>query len=76
MKEFSGREFLAWYSPFHTQVFSTYGLFNTTVLNEKVGYPEDLSTLAVGLYSEYHYFLKCSLLDRIVYIDAPLYVFR
>ena len=76
MREFTGREFLDWYSAFQTQVFSTYGLFETSVLKSTVGGFEELSTSAVGLYSEYLYLVKCALLDRIVYIDAPLYVFR
>jgi len=76
LKEFSGLEFLSWYSPFKTQVFSTYGLFDTATLKSRVGELEELNNEAVGLYSEYHYLVKCALLDRILYVDAPLYVFR
>ena len=74
--EFTGRGFLRWYSAFQTQVFPTYGLFDTEVLKNRLGGFEELIDTAVGLYSEYFFLIKCGLLDRIIYSNAPLYVFR
>jgi hypothetical protein len=76
LTEFTGREFLRWYSADRPQIASTFGLFDTDKLRSIVGNVESLSPSAIGLYSEFHYLAKCALLDRIVYIDAPYYVFR
>jgi glycosyltransferase involved in cell wall biosynthesis len=74
--EFTGREFLRWYSVDRPQTASTFGLFDIEKLRSIVGNVESLSPSAIGLYSEFHYLLKCALFDRIVYLDAPFYVFR
>ena len=74
--EFTGREFLQWYSADRPQIASTFGLFDTEKIRGTVGNVESLSPSVIGLYSEFHYLVKCALLDRIVYIDAPYYVFR
>ena len=74
--EFTGREFLHWYSADRPQIASTCGLFDTVKLRSTVGNVESLSPSAIGLYSEHHFLVKCGLLDRIVFIDAPFYVFR
>ncbi|MDD2852588.1 MAG: glycosyltransferase family 2 protein [Desulfuromonadaceae bacterium] len=74
--EFTGREFLCWYSARNPQLVSTAGLFDTTVLRSTVGGFEELSPSTIGLYSEFHFLVKCAMLHRIVYIDSPFYVFR
>jgi len=74
--EFTGREFLHWYSADRPQIAATCGLFDTIALRSIVGRYEELSPSAVGLYSEFLLLVKCALLGRIVYIDAPYYVFR
>lgn len=74
--EFTGPEFLRWYSGLRPQLFPTYGLFDTAVLRSKIGGFEELSNSAIGMYSEYLFLVKCALLDRMVYIDAPFYVYR
>ena len=55
---------------------STCGLFDTVQLRSIVGGVEELSDMAIGVYCEYLFLVKCALLDRIVFIDAPYYVFR
>lgn len=74
--ELTGREFLRRYSANRPEIASTYGLFDTVALKSIVGRCEVLSPSAIGLYSEYLFLVKCALLGRIVYIDAPFYVFR
>ena len=74
--EFTGRDFLRWYSADTPQIASTFGLFDADTLRSTVGKVEALSPSIIGLYSEFHYLFKCALLDRIVFIDTPFYVFR
>lgn len=76
MLELDGREFLQRYSASRPEIASTYGLFDTVALRSIVGGLEELSASAIGLYSEFLFLLKCALLGRIIYIDAPFYVFR
>jgi len=76
MTEFTGREFIRWYSVFRTKLFPTYGLFDTLILRDKLVGFEELSESAIGLYSEHLFLVKCALLDRIVYVDAPYYIYR
>jgi glycosyltransferase involved in cell wall biosynthesis len=74
--EFTGREFLRWYSPDKPQVASTFGLFDTSTLKNIVGRYEDLSPSVIGNYNDEYFLFKCALFDRIIFIDAPFYVFR
>ena len=76
ISEFTGREFIRWYSIFRTKLFPTYGLFDTLVLKNKLVGFEELGTSAIGLYSEQLFLVKCALLKRIIYVDAPFYVYR
>lgn len=76
MIEFTGRDFLRWYSARRPEIGSTCGLFDTNVLREKVGAVEELCTSAIGIYCEYLFLVKCAYVGRIVYIDAPFYVYR
>jgi len=76
MIEFNGRDFLSWYSARQPGIGSTCGLFDTDALREKVGAVDELCASAIGIYCEYLFLVKCALLGRIVYIDAPFYVFR
>jgi glycosyltransferase involved in cell wall biosynthesis len=74
--ELTGREFLRWYSESHPQIGSTCGLFDTTALRKTVGGVEELCSSVIGIYCEYLFLVKCALLGRIIYIDAPFYVYR
>jgi glycosyltransferase involved in cell wall biosynthesis len=74
--EFSGREFLRWYSPSRPQIASILGLFDTDVLRESVGELEELCPSAIGVYSEYLFLVRCALLGRIVFIDGPFVIYR
>lgn len=76
MIEFSGRDFLDWYSDRRPKVTSTSGLFHTATLRTVVGGVEALCASVIGFHCEYLFLVKCALLDRIVYLDAPGYVFR
>jgi len=76
MREFSGREFLDWYSDRNPKVTSTCGLFHTATLKSVVGGVEELCASAIGFHCEYLFLVKCAQLARIVYMDAPCYVFR
>jgi glycosyltransferase involved in cell wall biosynthesis len=74
--ELTGREFLRCYSDIRPEIGSTCGVFDTASLKSKVGGVEELCASAIGIYCEYLFLVKCALLDRIVYIDAPFYVYR
>lgn len=77
MTKFTGREFLRWYSAFRIKMYPTYGLFDTAVLRSKLGgFVELNNSAAVGLYSEHLLLVKCALLDRVIYVDAPYYIYR
>lgn len=76
MIEFTGREFLRWYSSRRPKLASTTGLFDTVALKNIVGGVEELCDAVIGVYCEYLFLVKCALLGRIVYMDAPFYVFR
>jgi hypothetical protein len=41
-----------------------------------VGGVEELCCSTIGLYCEYLFLVKCALFEKIVYLDAPLVVFR
>lgn len=74
--EFTGREFLHRYSATQPEIGSTCGLFDTDALKSVVGGVEELCTSAIGVYCEYLFLVRCALLGRIIYIDAPFYVYR
>lgn len=74
--ELTGREFIGWYSACRPEIASTSGLFDTAALRSIVGGVEELCNTAIGIYCEFLFLVKCGLLDRIIYIDAPFYVFR
>jgi glycosyltransferase involved in cell wall biosynthesis len=74
--EFTGREFLRGYSPRQPRIVSTYGLFETAVLRDVVGGVEELCTSTIGVYCEYLFMVRCALLDRIVFMDAPFVLIR
>jgi glycosyltransferase involved in cell wall biosynthesis len=76
INEFTGREFIRWYSIFRTKLFPTYGLFDALAIKNKLGGFEELGDSAIGLYSEQLFLVKCALLDSIVYVDVPYYVYR
>jgi glycosyltransferase involved in cell wall biosynthesis len=76
MIEFTGRDFLRWYSARRPKIASTCGFFDAAALKKVVGGVEDLCGAAIGIYCEYLFLVRCALLGRIVYIDAPYYVFR
>jgi glycosyltransferase involved in cell wall biosynthesis len=72
----SGREYLHKYFTHQLKIISTCGLFETVSLRNIVGGVEELCTSAIGLYSEYLLLVRCALLGRIAYIDAPFVIFR
>jgi hypothetical protein len=74
--ELTGREVLSRYSAGRLEIGSTCGLFDTAALRNIVGGVEELCASAIGVYCEYLFLVKCALLGRIVYIDAPFYVYR
>ena len=76
MSVFTGREFLRRYSASRPDIVSTCGLFDTAVLRNVVGGVEELFDSAIGVYCEYLFLVRCALLDRIVYINAPFVLFR
>lgn len=76
MIELTGLEFLRWYSASTPQIGSTCGLFDTVALRNIVGGVEELCASTIGYYCEHLFLVKCALLGRIVYIDAPFYVYR
>jgi hypothetical protein len=76
IRKFTGREFLGRYSARRPDVVSTCGLFDTTTIRNIVGGVEELCASAIGVYCEYLFLVRCALLDRIVYVDAPLVLFR
>lgn len=74
--ELTGREYLRWYSEDRPQIGSTCGLFDTASLRSVVGGVEELCSATIGIYCEYLFLVKCALLGRVVYLDAPFYVYR
>lgn len=76
LAEYSGREFLRHYSASHPEIGSTCGLFDSAALRSVVGGVEELCDSAIGIYCEYLFLVKVALFDRIVYLDAPFYLYR
>ena len=73
---FDGKEYLENYFSGRAKFISTCGFFDTETLRRVVGGIESLSSSPIGLYSEFYFLLRCALLDRIAYMDAPFVVFR
>jgi glycosyltransferase involved in cell wall biosynthesis len=73
---FDGREYLRQYFTGCAKLISTCGLFETKTLKQVVGGVEELSTSVIGLYCEYDFLVRCALLERVVYMDAPFVIFR
>jgi len=73
---FDGREYLKNYFSGRAKLISTCGLFDTEALIKVVGGVAELSSSAVGLYCEYYLLVRCALLNRIAYMDAPFVIFR
>jgi glycosyltransferase involved in cell wall biosynthesis len=73
---FDGREYLKNYFSGRAKIISTCGLFDAEVLRRVVGGVEEMSASPIGLYSEYFFLVRCALLGRIAYMDAPFVVFR
>jgi hypothetical protein len=71
-----GRDFLREYFEGRIKIVSTSGLFDTVAFRGTVGNLEELCPSAIGLYSEYLLLVRCALLDRIGYMDAPLIIMR
>jgi glycosyltransferase involved in cell wall biosynthesis len=72
----TGVEFLQRYSASRPDIISTCGLFQTYALRTIIGGIAELSDSAIGLYSEYHLLVSCGKLRRIVFVNAPLVIFR
>jgi glycosyltransferase involved in cell wall biosynthesis len=74
--ELTGREFLGRYFAGRLKIMPTCGLFDTGALRSVVGGVEELCPAAVGLYGEYIFLVRCALLEKIIYCDAPLVLYR
>jgi glycosyltransferase involved in cell wall biosynthesis len=72
----TGREFLSSYSAGKPEIISSCGLFDTAAFRAVVGGVEELCSSAIGLYCEYLLLVRCALLGRIAFSDAPYVVFR
>ena len=72
----TGREFLREYFAGHVKIVSTSGLFDTSELKNVVGGVEELCGSTIGVYCEYLFLVRCALLGRIAYLDAPFVVMR
>ena len=75
-QQYSGQSFLKTYFKGRAKIISTAGLFDTAALRIKTGGVEELCDSAVGVYCEYLFLVRCALLGRILFIDAPFVVMR
>jgi glycosyltransferase involved in cell wall biosynthesis len=75
-KIMDGRDYLDQYFAGHIKIISTCGLYDTRILREIVGGVEELCDFTYGLYCEYLLLVRCALLERIAYLDAPYVIFR
>jgi glycosyltransferase involved in cell wall biosynthesis len=71
----SGRQFLRLYLSSKIHTMGLTGVYDTEYLKQKGGL-QHLSNSPFALYSEYLLLLQCGLLDRVVYVDAPLVYYR
>lgn len=74
--QMTGREFIHRYRAENPYLASTCGLFDRVLLLEQVGGVLELCPSAIGVYCEYLLLAQCALLDRILYVNVPYYVFR
>ncbi len=75
MHAFTGAEFLRRYWNGELQAIGTMGMFARDYL-ERTGGLEDVSGGNIALHTEYLHLVKLGLLERIVYIDEPLVIYR
>jgi glycosyltransferase involved in cell wall biosynthesis len=73
---FTGKEFLLRYSASKPDIISTCGFYRTEILYQSIRGFRSLRDSVFGLYSEYLLLVCCGLLNRIVFVNAPLVAFR
>jgi hypothetical protein len=71
----SGRDFIRGYLSHQIKAIGVMGFFFTDYL-KALGGLEDVSRDGMGLYCEYMILIRCGLLDRIGYVNAPLVFYR
>ncbi len=74
-KLLSGNEFLYRYSKGKIKAISVMGLFERKAI-QKIGGIEDISGDGNCLFSEYMLFVRSGMLDKVVYINRPLVLYR
>ena len=72
---FSGRQFLRMSLSGKLKTMGCTGIYNTEYLR-CIGGVERLCDGPIALHSEYFLLVRCGLLEKIAYIDAPLVLFR
>ena len=72
---FTGSQFLRMYLKGNLKIIGPYGVFDTECLR-RIGGIESLSNAPIGLYGEYMLLVRSGLLEKIVYVDAPLVLYR
>jgi glycosyltransferase involved in cell wall biosynthesis len=75
-RELTGRDLLGIYDILTPSIISTSGLFDTVLLRSIVGGVEELCLSPTGIYCEYLFLVRSALLEKIVFADTPLVVFR
>lgn len=74
-KLFTGRQFLREYFNGKLKLIGTFGIFETGTLRT-LGGMEELCDSGVGLYGEYYLLARCGLIEKILYVNAPLVKYR
>jgi glycosyltransferase involved in cell wall biosynthesis len=74
-KFFSGRHFLRMYLAGKVKAMSCNGVFDTNYLRQ-IGGVESLCDAPIGLYGEYMLMVRCGLLEKVAFVDAPLVLYR
>lgn len=72
---FSGRQFLRMYLAGMVKTMSCNGVLDTNCLRQ-IGGVESLYDAPIGLYGEYMLMVRCGLLEKVAYVDAPLVLYR
>lgn len=72
---FSGRRFLRSYLSGHLKLLGCCGVFETDCLR-KMGGVKKLCAHPIGAHSEHFIIIQTGLLDRVVYVKAPLVIYR
>jgi glycosyltransferase involved in cell wall biosynthesis len=75
VRVFSGGEFLRRYWSNELEAIGTMGMFARDYL-ERTGGLEDVSGGKIALHTEYLHLIKLGLLEKILYIDEPLVIYR